>query len=198
MAKLSGKELISDLTEKSGRRLLIISFMVLVIKLYEVNLKTLSVFGMSLPLELFDVVSLTLILYFTYTLFVNWLTDLASFKLWLDSNKMDSNFGTTMNLDRNWLNGGTELFTKLWALEKNKKWPVDVNELDPGIKKKFQEFELNVEFYCTRLEAVGKQFNTLSKLGHFYVWFQAFLLPIILAVSALLALYCKGSFVLPN
>ncbi len=133
-----------------------------------------------------------------YALIVNWLTDLASFKLWFNNNEMDSQFGTTMKLDKTFINGGVELLTKLYALENGKEWPVDYNSLQSDIKEKFTEFKTNSELYCVRLEAAGNRFRMLAKIGHFYVWFQSFLFPITMAVSALIALYCKGLFILPS
>jgi hypothetical protein len=60
MSKLSGNDLISDLTEKYGRRLIAISFLSILVKAYDVDLDKLSVFGLNLPTELFNVVALSL------------------------------------------------------------------------------------------------------------------------------------------
>lgn len=198
MPKVSGKDLISDLTEKNGRRLVVVSFLTLLIKLYKVNLSKLTVFSLNLPTELFDVVALTLIIYFIYALVVNWLGDLAGFRLWFDSNEMDSQFGTTIKLDKSFVKGGVGLLNKLFELEKGQSWPENYETLESDIKKEFTDFKTNAELYCVRLEGAGKRFGLLSKYGHFYVWFQSFALPILISIWALSVLFCSGSFVLPN
>lgn len=198
MAKFSGKDLITDPTEKNGRRLLIISFMVLVIKLYEVNLKELSLFGLKLPTELFDISAVALILYFTYALTINWLTDLASFKLWFKDNSGISTFGGKVELDWSHLKGGSDLLVKLYAMENCNGWPVNYTDMDEEVKNKFVDFKTNVELYCTRLDDAKSRFSSLTKIGHIYVWFQSYLLPMFFALSALCVLYIKGSFVLPT
>ena len=194
MPKVSGKDLISGLTEKNGRRLIVVSFLTILIKLYQVNLSELSVFGLSIPTELFDVVALVLIIYFGYALIVAWGGDLAGFRLWFDSNEMDSQIGTTMKLDRSFVNGGISLLRKLFELEKGNAWPVDYESLDPEIRQEFKDFNANVELYCERLYAAGKRFKMLSIYGHFYVWFQSFVFPLLIGSSALFILYCQGNF----
>ncbi len=67
MPKLSGNDLISGLTEKYGRRLMAISFLSVLVKAYGINLEKLSVFGLSLPAELFDVVAFSFIVYLCAT-----------------------------------------------------------------------------------------------------------------------------------
>lgn len=193
MPKLSGNDLISDLTEKYGRRLIAISFLSILVKMYGVDLEELSVFGLELPSELFDVVALSLIAYFVYALIVNWLGDLAAFRLWFEGNDITSEFGTEMKTDKSFINGGAKLIKKLYALEKKQNWPENFDDLDPELKRDFHEFKTNIELYNVRLEAAGTKFSTLSVYGHIYVWFQSFALPIGLALLALHFIFCTGS-----
>ncbi|MUK78950.1 hypothetical protein GNP84_18890 [Aliivibrio fischeri] len=197
MPTISGYDIISDMTEKSGRRLLVVAFMTILIKLYEINLGELNLFGVKIPANLFDLVAVILILYFFYALLVNWLGDLASFKLWYSSNNIHSNFGTNMTLDKEFLDGGSKLLLKLYELEKSNSFPTNYADVDEAIKKEYRDYKLNVELYCVRLEGAGQRFNQLSKFGHFYVWFQSFLLPVTLGIIAIIMLFLKGSFQLP-
>lgn len=193
MPKLSGNDLISDLTEKYGRRLIAISFLSILVKAYGVDLDKLSVFGLNLPTELFDVVALSLIAYFIYALIVNWLGDLAAFRLWFESNDITSEFGTEMKTDKSFVNGGAKLIKKLYALEKGQGWPENFDDLDAELKRDFQDFKTNVELFNVRLEAAGTKFSALSIYGHIYVWFQSFALPIGLSLLALHFIFCAGS-----
>jgi hypothetical protein len=198
MPKVSGKDLISDLTEKNGRRLMVVSFLTLIIKIYNVDLSDFLVFGIKLPSALFDRVAWALIIYFTYALCVNWIVDLAAFRLWFDSNQaFTREFGTFVRLDKNFIAEGTELLTKLYKLENAQSWE-NFEDLDPDIREKFIDFKTNVQIYCDRLNRVGQQFSSISKYGQFYVWFQSFILPILLALWAIFVLLHSGSFPLPN
>ncbi|TCD48397.1 hypothetical protein [Chlorobium sp. N1] len=192
MPKLSGNNLISDLTEKYGRRLIAISFLAILVKAYNVNLDNLSVFGLSLPSELFDVVALSLIVYFIYALIVNWVGDLAAFRFWFESNNITSEFGTEMKTDKGFVNGGAKLIKKLYALEKGQEWPENFDGIDSELKSDFREFKANVELYSVRLDAAGTKFSALSIYGHIYVWFQSFALPIGLSLIALYFIFCTA------
>ncbi|TNZ67003.1 hypothetical protein CGK42_22955 [Vibrio parahaemolyticus] len=197
MPKISGNDIISDLTEKSGRRLLVVSFMTILVKLYDINLGELNLFGIKVPVELFDLVAVILMVFFFYTLVVNWLGDLASFKLWFSSNNIHSDFGTNVELDKTFLSGGGDLLRKLHELEINGQFPNSFDEVDTETKKKYFDFKANIELYCERLENAGQRFSTLSKYGHFYIWFQSFLLPVLVTAVALYLLYLEGSFKVP-
>lgn len=193
MPKLSGNDLITDLTEKYGRRLIAISFLSILVKAYDVDLEKLSVFGLNLPTELFDVVALSLIAYFIYALIVNWLGDLAAFRLWFSSNDIASNFGTEMKTDKTFVDGGANLIKKLYALEKGQKWPENFNDIDEDLKRDFQDFKTNVELFAVRLDAAGTKFSALSSYGHIYIWFQSFALPIGISLIALHFIFCGWS-----
>src|SRR6266480_1935388 len=121
MPKVSGKDLISDTTEKTVRRLVVISAIVALVKLYKVPLNDLKVLGVELPAALFDVVSLALVLYFLYSFLISWLGDIAAFRLWYRESSIWSEFGTNMKLDKTFLHGGLQLLDRLYHLEKNQK-----------------------------------------------------------------------------
>jgi hypothetical protein len=198
MPSVSGKDLISDITEKAGRRLIVLSSLVILIKLYKVNLEDLSILGLSLPSELFDVVSLCLVLYMIYVLIINWVGDLAAYRLWYSESEIWSQFSTNMKLDGSFINGGTKLLRKLFALEKGGEWPEKFNDIPEDVRKEYEDFKINSELYIARLDAAGKKFGALTKFSSFYVWFQAFLLPIVFSAVAIYLLIRCGSFIPPS
>ena len=109
MPKISGKDIISDNTEKIIRRTVVISSITVLVKVYNVPLNDLELLGMELPAALFDVVLLVLVAYFTCSLIVNWVGDLLAFRLWYRESSIWSEFGTQMKLDRNFVRGGIPL-----------------------------------------------------------------------------------------
>src|SRR5712664_2521471 len=100
MPKVSGKDIISDSTEKVARRTLVVSSAAILAKLYDVPLGDLNVLGMELPASLFDTVLLVLIVYSAYSLLLHWFGDLAAFRLWFSESSIWSEFGTNMKLDK--------------------------------------------------------------------------------------------------
>jgi hypothetical protein len=198
MPFVSGNDLISEITEKAGRRLIVLSAIVILVKLYEVNLEDLSILGLSLPSELFDLVALCLIMYMVYVLVINWIGDLAAFRLWYSESNIWSEFNTNIKLDKGFISGGTKLLLDLFRLEKSGSWPADFSELSEDMKREYNNFKTNVELYVARLSAAGQQFSTLSAFSRFYIWFQAFLLPMAFAGGALYMLYAYGNISLPT
>lgn len=198
MPTVNGKDLISDITEKAGRRLIVLSSLVTLVKLYRVNLEDLSILGLSLPSELFDVVSFSLVLYMIYVLIINWVGDLAAYRLWFSASDIWSQFNTNMKLDGGFISGGTRLLLKLFALEKNGNWPESFNELPEHLRNEYQDFKTNSELYIVRLDAAGNRFRGLSRFSSFYIWFQAFLLPLGFAAVAIYLLLSCGSFLPPG
>lgn len=194
MPSVSGKDLISDVTERAGRRLIVLSSAVILVKVYDVNLEDLAIFGLNLPAELFDLVALCLICYMLYTLVINWVNDVAAFKLWYTESEIWSQFQTNMKLDASFIKGGTKLLVKLFELEHKNEWPDSLEKLPREVKKDYEDFKTNVELYMTRLSAAGNNFNNLSRLARFYIWFQAFLLPVGFSVLALGLLLFSGGF----
>lgn len=198
MPSVSGKDLISDITEKAGRRLIVLSSLVILVKLYRVNLEDLTILGLSLPSELFDVASFSLILYMIYVLMINWVGDLAAYRLWYSESEIWSQFDTNMKLDRGFISGGTRLLLELFALEKKGKWPENFSDLPEELRNEYQNFKINSELYIVRLDAAGNRFSALSRFASFYIWFQAFLLPLAFAAVAIYLLVSCGSFLPPN
>ncbi len=198
MPTVNGKDLISDITEKAGRRLIVLSSLVILVKLYRVNLEDLSILGLSLPSELFDVVSFSLVLYMIYVLIINWVGDLAAYRLWFSESDIWSQFNTNMKLDGSFISGGTRLLLKLFTLEKNGNWPESFNELPEDLRNEYQDFKTNSELYIVRLDAAGNRFRGLSRFASFYIWFQAFLLPLGFAAVAIYLLLSCGSFLPPS
>lgn len=194
MPKVSGKDLISDNTEKIARRTVVVSSIVIFVKLYKVPLDDLKLLGMELPAELFDIVSFALVCYFIYSFIISWIGDLLAFRLWFRESSLSGIFGAPMKTDKSFLRGGTELLKKLYCLEKKEKWPSDFSELDEATKKEFQDFKVNVENYINRFEHAGTRFRALSLFGHFYVWIHSFLIPLGIGILAIFLLVRFGIF----
>ncbi len=194
MPKISGQEIISEGTEKSQNRLLIFASAAILAKSYNIPLGEMKFLGVELPSAVFDVALLMLVLWFTYSFLVKWLTDLAAFRLWFVDSSIWSNFGTKMLLDRSYLSGGIELIKSLYLIDKK----IDsIDGIDDDTLKLYQDFELNVKLYSHRLSKVGTKFQVLSLFGHFYLWIQNFAFPILFAVIAIYLLCKYGSFTIP-
>jgi hypothetical protein len=198
MPTIQGRNLISEVTDKNVRRVIVLSDAVIFIKLYHVKLGSLSIFGVSLPPELFDVVFLTLILFSVYSLIINWLTDVGAFRLWYNESEIWSQFQTRMPINKTFYAGGKRLLASLFELEKKGQWPTDYNNLTQQQKDDYSEFKTNVELYITRLEYAGIKFRTITYFGHFYIWFQSFILPIGIAIFAVFLLFHDGNFLPPT
>ena len=82
MPSISGKALISETTEKVLARSLVVSSAAILTKMYDVSFRDLKALGMELPASLVDTVLLILVVYYAYALTINWLGDLAAFRLW--------------------------------------------------------------------------------------------------------------------
>jgi hypothetical protein len=193
MPKVSGKDLISEITEKCGRRLIVISSLTLLVKLYEIPLQDLKILGVDLPIQVFDVVAWSMIIYFSYTLTINWLGDLAAFKLWFTENSIWSQFNTNLKLDGQYLSGGFDLLLRMAELEKSEEPPNSSRSLSVEDKKKYDAFRQNIELYIIRLEAAGNNFRILSWFARFYIFFQSYALPLMLALSSAVVLIRTGS-----
>jgi hypothetical protein len=103
-----------------------------------------------------------------------------------------------MKLDKSFIRGAVPLLVKLHALEKGKVWPIDYPALDEDVRKEFMDFKTNAQLYCLRLEHAGTRFRTLSVFGHYYVWFQSFVLPVALCVLAAYLVITLGTFSPPS
>lgn len=197
MPKFSGKEIISETTEKAIRRTMLIGTAAILTKLYRVPLGDLKILGMELPPALFDTALLVLVAYASYSLTINWIGDLLAFRLWYRESSIWSQFGTNMKLDKTFIRGSIPLLVKLHALENGKSWPTDYSTLDDKLREEFSDFKTNAGLYCSRLEYAGTRFSVLSAFGHYYVWFQSFLLPMALCALAIYLLITHGTFTPP-
>jgi len=198
MPNISGKEVISESTEKATGRALVLAGAAILTKLYAVPLNDLKVVGMELPAALIDATLLVLVAYTTYSFLLKWLGDLMAFRLWYRESSIWSEFGTNMKLDRSFLRGAVPLLERVHALETANTWPVDASSIDQATKDGLRDFKTNAELYCARLEAAGTRFTSLSVFGHYYVWVHSFAIPLALSVSAIYLLLTYGSFTMPH
>lgn len=198
MPDVSGKSLISETTEKVLRRAVVISSAAILTKLYHVPLNDLKVLGIELPANLFDTVLVVLVLFHMYSLTINWMGDLAAFRLWFSDNSILSDFGTTMKLNRGFIRGGVPLLIRLYEIEQRLDPSADFETLPKEVREKFRDFKTNVELFATRLEHAGSRFSTLSWFGRYYVWVQSFAFPISLCMWALYLVVRYGSFAFPS
>ncbi len=198
MPTVSGKDLISEGTEKVIRRAIVIASTAILAKVYDVPLNDLKVLGMELPQSLFDIVLLILVLYHMYSLTINWVGDLAAFRLWFHESSIWSEFGSKLKLDISFIQGAVPLMLRLHQLEKGKAWPPNFSELDDDAKREYNDFKGNVELYTARLEHAGTRFSALTWFGHYYVWIQSFAFPMLLCVIAAYLLMKYGVFIPPN
>lgn len=198
MPKLGGKDLISPTTEKVGQRALVIGASAILVKAYSVPLNDLKALGIELPPALIDTVLLVLVIYSAYSLTLHWFGDLLSFRLWYRESSIWCEFGTNMKLDKNFIRGSIPLLVKLHALEQNHKWPLCFDELDQETRELFKDYKANADLYGNRLEHAGTRFSVLSVFGHYYVWIQSFVLPLLVLCIATYYLIHHGTFVPPN
>lgn len=162
-------------------------------KLYEVPLQDLKIFGVELPVQVFDVVAWSLIIYSVYAITVNWLGDFAALKLWFTEISIWPQFNTNMKLDGRFLSGGFDLLLRMAELAESEEPPRSSKSLSEEDKKKYDEFLNNIELYIVRLEAAGNNFSKLSWFARFYIFFQSYALPLMLALAAAVILVRTGS-----
>lgn len=197
MPSISGKSLISETTEKVLARSLVVSSVAILTKVYDVPFKDLKALGMELPASLVDTVLVVLVIYYMYSLTINWLGDLAAFRLWFRESSIWSQFGSNMKLDKDFIQGVTPLLVRLHEMEKQGNWPADYSKLSDQDQKDLVDFKTNAELYTCRLDHAGTRFAALSWFGRYYVWFQSYAFPMLLSVFALYLLVRYGSFAPP-
>jgi len=197
MPRISGKVLISETTEKVLSRTLIVASIASLTKLYDVPLNDLKALGVELPAALVDSVLLVLVLYYMYSLTVNWLGDLAAFRLWYTESSVWSEFGSNIKLDKTFIRGALPLMLRLHELEKNGEFPVAKAGVSEEDSQAFNDFKTNVELYIQRLEHAGTRFSTLTWFGRYYVWVQSYVFPICWCVIAAYLLLRYGTFTPP-
>ena len=195
MPSVSGREIISDTTEKSFRALVLISATTILTKVYVVPLDEMTLLGAKLPQSLFDAALLATVCGLLYAYLVKWTGDLAAFRLWFSESSIWSEFGTNMKIDKKFIAGGVALLASLYEQEKLGK--IDLNNLPLSAKEEYDNFKTNVELYAARLGAAGIKFSALTWFGRYYIWVQHFLFPVGLAGYAVILLIRFGDFSAP-
>jgi hypothetical protein len=198
VTKVSGKDLISSSTEKTIQRLIVVSGIAIISKLYSVPVGQLRFAGIDFPPSVFDVSILLIIVSLTYSFLIKWMGDLAAFRLWFNDSSIWSQFGTNMKLDGEFISGGVELLKKLYAMQNAEKFPTTAGGFDTKTLEEAKNLETNLELWGVRLDYAGRKFKTLSAFGHYYVWIQNFAFPLCLAAFSIYLLLKFGEFKFPK
>ena len=194
MTKISGRDVLSEATEKSQQRLLLVAVLAIVSKAYHLPVNEIKMLGMEIPSAIFDVSMLLLVLWGSYSYIVKWTGDLMSFRLWYTESSIWSQFGTHMKLDKTFINGGIEALKVFHDIHQAGLSPSEYDNLPEKEKKLYVDFKTNAELYAVKLDYAGKKFTAISAFGHFYIWIQGFAIPVILALVAVYLLIKYGSF----
>lgn len=194
MPRISGREVISETTEKSQGRLLFFSATAILAKAYQVPVEDLKIAGMEFPAAVFDVSMLVAVGWLYYAYIVKWVGDLLGFRLWYSESSIWSNFGTKMKLDKTFINGGIDALKAFAELDRSSLTDEEFRALPEDKRNLYDGFKLNAELYATRLDYAGKKFRAISWFGRFYVWVQGFFIPTALAVAAIYLLVKYGAF----
>jgi hypothetical protein len=133
-----------------------------------------------------------------YSLTINWLGDLAAFRLWFTESSIWSQIGSNMKLDKDFINGALPLMIRLYELEKDGTFPASKAAVSEEDRKNFNDFRTNVALYTVRLEHAGTRFSALTWFGRYYVWIQSYAFPICLCSFAVYLLLRYGVFTPPN
>jgi hypothetical protein len=197
MPKISGREVLSEATEKSQARLLLIASVAIVSKAYQLPVEEMKLLDMEFPAAIFDVSMLLLVAWCSYSYLVKWVGDLIGFRLWYSESSIWSQFGTDMKLDKIFISGGIEALKAFHELQRAGLSQDVLKNLADDKKRLYEDFKTNVELYAVRLDHAGKKFKAVSVFGHFYVWIQGFVLPIGVATVAIYLLVKYGTFAAP-
>lgn|SRR3990167_577448 len=197
MPKISGREVLSETTEKSQVRLFVVTSIAIISKAYQIPVDQIKMLGMEFPAAVFDISIMALVVWYAYSYFVKWVGDLIGFRLWYSESSIWSEFGTNMKLDKTFISGGIQALKAFNEFSRNQISPDQFANLPDDKRKLYEDFKLNAELYGVRLDYAGKKFITISVFGHFYVWVQGFLIPAILTGIALYLLLTFGSFYAP-
>jgi hypothetical protein len=197
MPKISGRDVLSEATEKAQARLLLVASVAIVSKAYRLPVQDIQLLGMEFPAAIFDVSMLILVLWASYSYLVKWAGDLMGFRLWYSESSIWSQFGTNMKLDRSFISGGIEALKAFNELSLRSLSAEQIRNLPADKAKQYDDFKQNAELYALRLDHAGKKFKAISVFGHFYVWVQGLVLPISAAVIAAYLLLKYGTFAAP-
>lgn len=197
MPKVSGRDVLSEATEKSQAQLLLVASVAIISKAYRLPVSDMKMLGMEFPAPIFDVSMMILVAWYSYSYIVKWTGDLLGFRLWFSESSIWSEFGTSMKLDRAFISGGIDAlkaFHEKQQRDISADAPTSPSEEEV---KLYNDFKINVELYGVRLDHAGKKFRVISAFGHFYVWIQGFVFPMGAAVLATYLLVKYGSFYRP-
>lgn len=193
--KIQGQDILTFETRRVGQRLISISAIVILVFGYNVNLEDLSLLGLKLPAHFFDVTALLILVFSSLTYVFSWWTDVMIFRKWYQKSSILSQFQTTMEMDGTFYSGGVELLLELYRKKEGL-----VSEGGDSDKEKtaFNEFKMNVELWCVKLEAHQRDFSVVSFFAKLYIFVLWGLLPVLFFMSATLLLIFQGNLSLPN
>ncbi|MCX2696412.1 hypothetical protein [Ochrobactrum chromiisoli] len=194
MPKISGRDVLTDTTEKSQVKLFLVTSITILAKAYELPINDFKLLGMDFPSAIVDVSLLALTLWYTYSYLIKWLGDLISFRLWYSQSAITTNFGTELKINSDFIWGGIKALKEFNNFYMKSS---DFQSLDEDNKRLHRDFVTNVELYSVRLEHAGKKFTAISLFGFFYVWIQGFIIPVIMSVAAIYMMVKYGAFTPP-
>jgi hypothetical protein len=193
MPKISGREVLSETTEKTQTKLLVVAGVAILAKAYQVPVQELKVAGMEFPAAIFDVSMIATLSWLYYSYVIKWGADLIGFRTWYSETTIWTTFGTRTKLDKHFIGEGVKALKAFAELERASLTAEKFNQLPQDKKDLYESFHLNVELYGTRLQHAGTKFKLISSCGHFYVWVQGFIFPTILAATGLYLLVKYGT-----
>lgn len=184
MAKLGGRDLVSETTQKVVMKAYTVATVIILVKIYDVDIDKIKFLEIEFPGSLVDTGFAILICYYLYSLVLNWYTDFIAFRYWFRENSILSNFQTTLPLDAKFLDGGKELIEKLVELEINGKFPKKFDDLSPEVKNEYASLKQNIELWTVRLNYTKTSFKLVTSIGKFYLVVHSLLIPVILLITA--------------
>ena len=185
MAKIAGRELLSEATVRAVKRIFFAGGIVALVVHYEVDLAELKILGLSLPAELFGVVALVVLIFQVYNLLINWITDMATFKLWYRESDIWLSTDKKQKIDKSFYSSIEPYLIKMYEMDKAEQKYAELSDLGENAQKKFRHFRDNIQPYAVRLERAGNHFRMVSVFGLFFILVQNFLLPLTLAGYAI-------------
>lgn len=198
MPKISGRDVLSETTEKAQVRLFVVAAVAIVSKAYRLPVEDIRLLGMEFPAAIFDVSMLILVLWTSYSYLVKWSGDLIGFRLWYSESSIWSEFGTNVKLDKSFISEGIGALKAFNELEVSRLGEEGLRNLPDEKKRLYEDFKLNADLWAMRLDYAGKKFKAVSAFGHFYVWVQGFVLPVAASIVAVYLLLKYGTFAAPT
>lgn len=193
MPKISGREVLSETTEKTQTKLLLVAVVAIVAKAYQVPVQDLKFAGMEFPAAIFDVSMVATLSWLYYSYMLKWAGDLIGFRMWYSETSIWTDWGTRAKLDKHFIGEGVKALQAFAELDRASLTAERFNQLPQDKKDLYDSFHLNVELYGVRLQHAGTKFKLISAFGHFYIWVQGFILPTVLAATGLYLLVKYGT-----